>query len=398
MALHRRLAAAALASVLTVGALTACSTASPTATGSAGAVKTLTLAANVELTGANAPIGQTWKKGIELAVDAANSDGGFTVKGQKYQWKLDLRDDKSSPDQAIANIRDWVSQDVTFYAGPGLSSAFLPAFNALAGHPAVVLTPSAAAAQAKPGPGQELFLTANTGVPSTTTAIVDATVKNYKPKTVAILLPQDAAGELYTKTYGTAFAADGVNVVYSKQFPSGTSDFGSYISGIKAVNPDMVVMGYLNTYLEPFINQAISAGLTHTDFVGTFGVDVSGLGSNTKKVGGFSWPVSTRAVDNADDPSMTDFRTAWKAKFGSYPGPDQFQSLAFYDQILALTKAVSEAGTTTDTTKIGDALKKVTSWPHQVMKLHFDPATNTAVYTHQIGVLKGGKITYVETK
>jgi branched-chain amino acid transport system substrate-binding protein len=361
---------------------------------SGGSATSIPLGASVELTGPAGAIGQAWKDGIQLAVAAANGTSGFTVAGKKYKWKLDLQDNQSTPNQAIAEYRQFGGAGDKFILGPGLSAAFLPAFNSLGSSQALVLTPSAAAAEAKPQAGQYLFITNNTGEASTVNAVVKATVARYKPKTVAILLPQDAAGQLYTGLYGAAMTADGVKVVYKKQFPDGTSDFASYISGIKAAKPSMVVIGYLDTIAEPFISQALGAGLTSPVFVGTFGTDSDALGSNGSKVAGFSWPVPTRAVDNASDPTMTAYRAAWKAAYGSFPGPADAQSLAYYDPILALTQAMITAGTVTDTQSIAAALKSVRSWPHQVMKESF-ASSEAAQYPHQIGVYSKGTITYV---
>jgi branched-chain amino acid transport system substrate-binding protein len=374
---------------------TGSSASSDPASSSGGTATPLTLAASVELTGPAAAIGQTWKNGIELAVAAANGKDGFTVAGKKYKWQLNLQDNQSTPDQAISEYRAFAGAGDKFILGPGLTAAFLPAFNSLGSNQVMVLTPSAAAAEAKPQAGQYLFITNNTGEASTVNAVVKATVMQYSPKTVAILLPQDSAGQLYTQLYSAAFAADGVKVVYKQQFPDTTSDFDSYISGIKADKPDMVVSGYLDTYMQPFISQALGAGLTSPVFVGTFGTDSDALGANATKVKGFSWPVPTRAVDNASDPSVAGYRAAWKAAFGSYPTAADAQSLAYYDPVLALTEAMEKAGTVSDTNAISTALKSVSSWPDQVMKESFSVA-NTAQYPHQIGVDDNGTVSYID--
>ena len=365
------------------------------AAASGGSATPLTLGASVELTGPAAAIGQTWKNGIELAVAAANGTDGFTVAGKKYKWQLNLQDNQSTPDQAISDYRTFAGAGDKFILGPGLTAAFLPAFNSLGSNQVVVLTPSAAAAEAKPQDGQYLFITNNTGEASTVNAVVKATVKKYSPKTVAILLPQDSAGQLYTQLYSAAFAANGVKVVYKEQFPDTTSDFASYISGIKADNPDMVVSGYLDTYMQPFISQALGAGLTSPVFVGTFGTDSDALGTNATKVKGFTWPVPTRAVDNPSDPSVAGYRAAWKAAFGSYPTAADSQSLAYYDPVLALTAALEKAGTVSDSSAISTALKSVTTWPHQVMQESLAVA-NTAQYPHQIGVDDNGTVSYID--
>jgi branched-chain amino acid transport system substrate-binding protein len=360
-----------------------------------GSAQEITLAAAVELTGAAGAIGQVWKKGIELAVEQANGSDGFTVAGKKYKWKVDMVDDKSLPDQGIAAYVKFVGDGDKFILGPGLSAAFLPSFNSLANHEALVMTPSSAALKATPKANQSLIITASNGKADTLKAFAGAAIKKYSPKAVAILLPQDAAGDNYRKIYTDTLKEAGIKVVYSESFPATTTDFNSYVTGIKASNPDLVVAGYIDAYYKPFITQAVDAGLTKPAYVGVPGTTPGSVPEALRStIKNFSWPVTTRATDNADDPTMTEFRSLFKAKFGTEPPPESFQALGYYDPILALTQALQDAGSITDLPKITAAMKALTTWPHQVMKEKFDTHPGTATYPLQMGVLTEGKITY----
>lgn len=370
-------------------------------TGSDGGAQDIVLGADVEVSGSGAAIGQQWRRGIELAVDKANGDQGFVVSGKRYRWKLDLKDNKTLPDQAIANNRAFTGEKAKFILGPGVSTAFVPAMNALGNGDRIVMTPSVAAAQfVGKSNGNNLFIThlSDTGNNGRVAKMVQTIQQAYHAKRVAVLLPQDDAGELYTKAFTQYFTAAGAQVVYAKAFPGDTRDFSSYITALKGVNPDLVVSGYLDTWMRPFLEQSTGAGFTSPVFVGAPGTNVTSLGQSGAAIQDFAWSVTTRAVDNATDPAVQPYRTAYRAKYGTDPGADGFWGLSYYDPILMMTKAMQDAGTVDDPTAISDAMLKVTQWPGQVLTEHFDPTTRQAVYTPQIGFFAAGKITYVEAR
>jgi branched-chain amino acid transport system substrate-binding protein len=370
-------------------------------TGASDGAQEIVLGASVEVTGSGAAIGQQWQQGIQLAVDKANGDQGFLVGGKRYRWKLDLRDNKTLPDQAIANYRAFTGEKAKYILGPGVSTAFIPAMNALGNGDRIVMTPSVAAAQfiGKPG-GNNLFIThlSDTGDNGRVAKMVQTLQANYHAKRVAVLLPQDDAGELYTKAFTQYFTAAGAQVVYNKAFPGDTRDFSSYITALKAAGPDLVVSGYLDTWMRPFLEQSVGAGFTSPVFVGAPGTNVTSVGQPGSAIQNFAWSVTTRAVDNAADPQVQAYRAAYNAKFGAEPGAAGFWGLSYYDPILMLTKAMQDAGTVDDPKAVADAMLKVTQWPDAALAEHFDPATKQAVYTPQIGLYAAGKVTYVEAK
>jgi branched-chain amino acid transport system substrate-binding protein len=363
----------------------------------AGPATEIPIGAAVEVTGAASAIGTNWQKGIELAVDHANGKDGFEVDGKRYKWALDLKDDQSLPDQAIADYRGFVGDDVNFILGPGLSTAFPPAFNSLGASRPLVMTPAAAAASqfAGTGQGENLFIThlADKGDNGRVAKVVSTVVDKYKPKTAAILLPQDDAGELYTTTFTQYLKKAGVDVVFSKGFPSDTRDFSSYITALQAASPDVVVSGYLDTWMQPFVTQAVGAGMTDTVFVGAPGTNVSSV-EKTPGVKDFVWSVTTRSVTNADDPQVEQFRKEWVDKYGTEPDAAGFWALSYYDPILILTQAMQEAGTVDDLAKIRDAMVGEHSWKDTVLGGYFDEKAHQAVYAPQIGIYKDGDISY----
>jgi len=359
------------------------------------------IGATSEATGPAAGVGVHTKQGIELAVEKANANGGFEVDGKKYKWDLRLKDNQSRPDLAIADYKSFVGDSVNFIVGPGISTAFPPAFNSLGSARPIVLTPTLVAAQYRgKEAGKNLFITHvnDAGNDGRVAQFVNTLADKFAPKRVAILLPQDDAGETYSSSFSEQFKASGAEVVYNKAFPSDTKDFASYISALKSAKPDLVVSGYLDSWLQPFMNQAAAAGLTDPVFVGAPGSSVAALSQTDGAVANFAWSVTTRAVDNADDPTVASFRDDFKAKYGEFPDANGFWALSYYDPILMLTQALQDAGSVDDVDKIRAALLKVTTWDGQVLAGPFDPETQQRVYDTQVGIAQQGDVTYVDAK
>lgn len=389
-----RRSAGAVSGLIAVGlALAACG-----GSDDAGAdgVTTLTLGASVEQTGPAAAIGTRWKEGIELAVEAANGADGFLVGENRYKWELDLRDNQSAPDQAIANYRAFVGDQVDFIVGPGLSTAFPPAYSSLANASPIVMTPSLAASEFVED-DSHLFITHlnDGGADGRVAKVVDALVERFTPNRVAILLPQDEPGERYTTLFAEAFESAGAEIAYSESFPSETRDFGSYISAMRRTTPDLVVSGYLDSWLQPLLNQAVDAGFTSPVFVGAPGSNVTSLEQTDGQIVDFAWSVTTRAVDNDQDSAVARFRQAYADKFGSNPDANGFWALSYYDPILMLTKAMQNSGTVEDLDAIADALTDVEQWQGSVMDGTFGGAQQLA-YTPQIGISHNGEISYLD--
>jgi branched-chain amino acid transport system substrate-binding protein len=381
-------------------ALAACGSSSGTSTGGGGSSATeLTLAAVYEGTGVAATNGTGYYEGMQLAVDAANGSNGFQVGGKTYKWKLDAYDDKSTADQAISYYRQFTGANDKFILGPGLSVAVTPAFDSLGDATPLIMTPAVAAATPFIGKkvGTNLYLThlADAGDGNRIDKVTQYLTKTYSPKKVAILLPQDAAGESYTKLYTQYLTRGGATVVYSKSFANGTTDFSSYITAIKAAAPDMIVSGYLDTAMKPFMQQAVSAGLTNPVYVAAPGASAAAITAGSAPAN-YVFSIPTRAVDDPNDPKTATFRAAFQAKFGKAPAAPDFWALSYYDPILILTQAIEQAGTVDDLAKIKAAMTSDTTWKNTVLGEKFDPKSQEAVYVPQIGIITNGTTKYVD--
>ncbi|MBW3664305.1 MAG: ABC transporter substrate-binding protein [Actinobacteria bacterium] len=362
-----------------------------------GGEATVAIGANVANTGGASFLGSEWAKAIELAVDQVN-ETGFEVDGTTYTFELDLQDNQSDPEQAISINQRFVRDGYQYILGPGLSTAFTPAWESVADQEILVLTPATSAgAVLEAAEGQPPLLFHNhiqeAGEDGRIIRMTNILGEEYDIASAAILVPQDPPGEIHSEVFTTGFEENGVEVVYSEFFDPEQRDFSSFIAAMQQADPDIVVVGYLDQWVEPFLSQAIEAGFTDPIFVGSPGAGFSSVEGKTDSISTYIWSVTTRAVDNADDPQVEPYRAAYEAKFGEAPGPNGFWGLSYYDPILMLAEAMSQAGTVDDPSAVAEALIGVDSYDGRVLDLTYDE-NHRAHYTPQLAVMQDGAVEY----
>lgn len=365
----------------------------------------ISLGATMELTGAAATTGKPWSQGIELGVKAANGTEGFMVGGKRYKWNLTMEDNQSKPDQSIADYQKFLGDGTKFIIGPTLSDSFAPAFNSLGTNEVLTMTASSIANSVKPNPGQSIFVTLSNGEPSFNLAYAKKVLEEEEPKTVAILLPQDPIGEVFTKMFAEFFESEGVKVVLEKNFSDETTDFAPYVNALRSANPELVLTGYLDTWVEPLMEQAISAGITSANWMMSVGSTEPTLLKVAGPVEHVWFPIPVKSVVDKSDKMTVYFRNLWKETYGSEPTFNDFNALAYYDPVLMLTKALEEAGTVSEMPKIQQALLKVKTWSHAASTGGFEASLDenesviaTRSYPVNIGEISSGKVTYSQVE
>jgi branched-chain amino acid transport system substrate-binding protein len=329
-------------------------------------------------------------------VSIANGTNGFKVGNKNYKFELVQEDNQSVPEQAISIDQKFLRDNIKFILGPSLGTAFTPAFNSIKGQAVMNITPTTGAIPFLGTPdGKYLFDThmREDGPTGRVVLIVKLLMAEYKPKKVAILLPQDGPGELYVKAFGDNFKAAGVDVVYSEFFPAGNRDFASYIAAMKSKSPDLVVSGYIDAYMTPFLDQAVQAGFTTPVMVAAPGGGLPSLKGKEAQIKNYAFSVATRAVDDPTDAQTAAFRANYKTKFGKDPEQADFWMLSYYDPINMLAKAMQKAGTTTDLDKITAAMKALPALTDGALKSTFD-SSNQAVYKPQVALVTSGVVKY----
>ena len=80
---------------------------------SGGGDKIVTLGFTGPLSGPAASYGEKTLRGIEMAIEEINGNGGFEVNGETYTLKIESLDDQYLPDEAAANAQRLVQESQT---------------------------------------------------------------------------------------------------------------------------------------------------------------------------------------------------------------------------------------------------------------------------------------------
>lgn len=218
------------------------------------------------LSGAGSSIGTTQMQGAKLAVDEINAAGGLDWGGKKVKIEAVTRDDESKPDVAVRRLREMVQDDKIVAMIGGTSANVSGALNEeVKKDPSILLVltngiPETSFAKATKAP----TMLCSTGSTLSTGLGGGAYVAdNWKPKSVALFLPDYAYGQDQAKGIKRIFEKSLPNVQLTEVWhPYGTADLSPYIIKVMDANPEVVIMGQWGNDGITALKQAYELGLT----------------------------------------------------------------------------------------------------------------------------------------
>jgi branched-chain amino acid transport system substrate-binding protein len=305
------------------------------------------------ITGAIGGYGTTCHKGIQLAIDEANSSGG--VLGKPIE--LITEDNQSQAGQTSTIVRKFVTQDkvvaiigdltssATLEGGPIAQAAKVPMVSPLATNPKVTEIGNYIfrVCFIDEFQGRVMARFALGNLHSTLAAALTDTKQDYS---VGL-----------TGFFKETFTNGGGRIVREQTYSSGDTDFRAQLTSIKAAGPDVVFVPGYYPEVSLILKEARQLGLT-VPFIGCEAWDSATL----LKVAG-------KAADgcyfsnqfSAGDPSpvVQQFDKVYREKFGALP--DNFAALG-YDAANVVLDAIKRAGSS-DSTAIRDALATTRDFP-----------------------------------
>jgi branched-chain amino acid transport system substrate-binding protein len=362
----------------------------------AQAIKEIPLGAVISTTGPLSVYALGDAYSIRLAVKEIEEDGGFTVAGQKYKFKLLEEDAGSRPQQAVAATQKLLGNpDIKAIVGPSTTPDWTPAWGLISKANVINFSwaTSALAYLGTPA-GKNLFFP-NLGIKAPIEGALDVAVKRWKPKTAALILPADAVGQAVGPLIRAKLAKDNVKIVYDNTFATSSRDFSAQLTPVKALKPDLLVSGYFDDIMSTMIRQAVELGAAKR-FVGMRGVTEAAGAPMQGKIDGLVFPIVSR---DPSEPEMQDYVKSFEKHFGKKPDRQMANGIGFHDSVWMLATAMSAAGTTTDVAKINAALKTIKKYPHSTLDLKFQP-NGIAHHPQEIGIFDGatGKTTFTRYK
>jgi branched-chain amino acid transport system substrate-binding protein len=328
----------------------------------AAADGTIVFGAALAATGSTAREGELTKEGYEFWKDYVNAHGGLKVAGKTYNVDIKYADDESNPQTAARLVEKFVSEDkVNFILGP-YGSANSATAAAVVERLKVPMVEGNGAAQSIFSQGfKYTFAVLAPGTKYLQGILEMAQTLKPKPKTVAIATANDAFSVEVGGGAAAYASAHGMNVVYNNKYPANTTDVSAVVSGIKAVNPDIILNGghldeallLQRTFKEQNVNAKIfgySVGPDTPDYRKTLGKDANWV------FGGTQWSPTAKyegAAGFIGDSKV--YSAAFAKKYGHIPDYHNAESTA---ACLAFQYAIQKARSL-DPLKVRDALQSL---------------------------------------
>jgi branched-chain amino acid transport system substrate-binding protein len=356
-----KVAAFAGTALLAVGACQG-GAASPGASGGGGGGGGTAVKIGIELpmTGGEAPNGVPTANGVALALSQIQVPG-FTVTINQQD---DAVNGKHNADQGAKNMTTLANdKQVLFVVGPYNSSvaqAEIPVTNGAGlmqcspANTAVDLTKGdPAKALRKTNPDKIAYVRVATTDDNQGAGTADIAYNTVGAKTAYVLDDTQTYGKGLAKGFADAYTKFGGQILKSDGVSDKTTDFTSYVTTAKGLNPAIVMYGGVTTSgLGLFRKQMAQQNLANIPFVGGDGIvdGSAATASSFLNIAGPDGDANSYGTVAAihDIPNPDKFKADYKAKFsndpGSYSAPGYACTQIFLQALKAVGSGVTDLG------------------------------------------------------
>jgi branched-chain amino acid transport system substrate-binding protein len=341
--MNRKTVAALLAVMVIVITCASCGAKQP---------RSMVIGLTTPLSGGGAQYGTDVQRGLEMAIEDINKEGGIKAGDTTYQVKLKSLDDRAEPEQGVNNATRLVSQD-------GAKIIWCPV--------ATVIFPLLEINEKR---DEEFLIMAYTSIEQVTDegnkliAMIPPPFTVYTERfailgmeqgwtKMAMVQTSGAYGEAWAKGMGFAWqAAGGTITTHARADYYTETDFTPYLSKALATNPDVLLVGGPTKPTALVIEQAKGLG-----FQGGFII------MDQAKIDGIAAEIGIDKVENCIGvapvqdpfPATPRFAERYQAKYGE---PVTWESAINYTGMFVLKKAVEDAKTIDDVAAIRKSLAK----------------------------------------
>ncbi len=318
------------------------------------------------MTGAEATFGRSTDKGIRLAIDAKNEQGG--IKGKKI--RLITEDNQGKPDEAAAVVKKLITQDqVIAILGEVASNRSLAAAPIAQQFRIPMITPSSTNPKVTEI-GDYVFRVCFID-PFQGPVMAKFAFENLKVKKVAVLkdLRSDYSMGL-TEFFIAKFKELGGTVTSVQTFQTGDTDFKAQLTSIRSENPDGIFIPAYYTEVGLIARQARQLGIKAT-LLGGDGWDSPKL----FEIGGDSLEgayFANHYSPESSNPATQEFIAAFKKRYGDTPDG---LAAAGYDAARVLIQALESVDSLTSE-NIRDAIAKTTDFKGATGNITIDADRN----------------------
>jgi branched-chain amino acid transport system substrate-binding protein len=282
------------------------------------------------------------RRGVEMAVAEVNKAGG--INGRPVE--LIVEDEKDSPAASVNAVQKLINVDkVAAIVGPMTSGGMMAAGKIANDAKVVEISPTATTPKLS-GYGDYLYRGCSR-IDKQAQVLTDYVVKNWKPKTVAILFSNEPYGKGCADLFTQFFEKSGIKVVATESFMRGSRDFKAQLTKIKAANPDILFIPGYTPETAPAAAQARQLGMQQK-ILGVYGdmdpvyIQLAGAGAEGHVIGG-------EYDENYDTPKNKAFKKNYEelAKKNNDPYNIMFAAL-HYDAASLLLDGMKKNGPTSE--------------------------------------------------
>lgn len=376
--MKKRSLAAVMAAIVIASGMAGCS--------NGGSGDTVKIGGLAPLSGNVSVYGIATNNGVQMAVDAANKNGG--VLGKQIQYIC--YDEKGDATEAVNAYNKLVQNDqVVALVGDVTSTPCLAVAQEAAKDNLPMISATATTADVTKK-GENIFRACFTD-PYQGKVMAQYAAKKLNAKTAAILYN---IADDYSLGVAEAFESEakaaGINVVEKQGYQTNDVDFKSQLQSIKSKNPDVLFIPVYYQDVALISVQAKQLGITST-LMGVDGWD--GVldkidKSNVDAVDGayFCSQYSSESTDANVQNFIKEYKEKYKAE------PNMFAVLG-YDAMNMMIQSIKTAGTT-DSDKVIDAMKGI-SFKGLTGNITFDAERNP-VKSAVINTIQDGAYKFVE--
>lgn len=309
--------------------------------------KEIKFGASFPLTGDVASYGQKAKRGIELAVENVNSQGGLL--GTRVV--IDFQDDRNDKKEAVNIVTKFVNIDkVTVIFGSAGSTVTLAVVPIANRGKVVLISPISSSVQLSKEGGLYFFRTCPAD--DLQAEILTNWVKEHGAKNVVVVYTNNSWGKPLAEGFEENFKKLGGKVLLAEGVDEGSSDFRTIVSKIKShQNADAVVSPTYPKEGGIFVRQMKEAGAT----IPLYGGDNWGSPEFLTTAGDAAENVYYTAPSEGTSSEYARFAQEYRNKYGE--DPDVFSAYA-YDAATVVFEAIKQCQCT-KSEKIREALLSI---------------------------------------
>ncbi|MBX3222677.1 MAG: ABC transporter substrate-binding protein [Labilithrix sp.] len=303
--------------------------------------------AYLSLSGADSTFGTDTREGIELAVEETNAAGG--VKGKRI--RVIYEDDKSTTHEAVQKVRQLIDRNkVVALLGEVASSRSLAGGLIANTSKVPMVTPSSTAVEVTKN-RRWVFRSCFTDDQQGAVGARFIWNDLGKKRVGVFFAAQDSYSSGLARAFRDEFKKLGGEIVIDKGYQKGETNFRTYLSELKAANPDVLFVPNYYNEMVLIARQAREVGIPGSMFVGGDGWDSSNLvaGAGAELEGAH---FTNHYAPDVPWENSKKFVTAFTAKYEHEPTSLTAQG---YDAAKLLFDAIERAPETTPAS-IRDAL------------------------------------------